>query len=306
MSNNTFSYIYYRHIPNVFFKQKLKEIHRQLKGDLISLGIKNGILVSIFALGCDSKCTEIIFIKSCNKLSIPKLNEIVNVLLEQEISIFGLIKNKNQRCRISCYGISSQYSVLNTDFFKYLNKNFTIWENYSVKSFAIDKIKIEENDKIDDGELAYIGFVSSNISIESSNDLLSVKLLEEIFNLQNSILNEIRNLGLCYTTVSKFHEDLNTIYTGIVVSHSKGLNDMVRDMFSKVQISKNTFTLAKDRLKKEIIFSTTLYQTEHYLLPYQILNPNVDIPQLLSLTDKVEFEKIIQMFNNRKFVCLKI
>ncbi|MEX2803797.1 hypothetical protein AB3329_01585 [Streptococcus sp. H31] len=306
MKNDTFSYIYYRHIPNVFFKQKLKEIHRKLKSKLINQGIENGILVSIFALGCNGKCNEIIFIKSYNKLSALELNRIVNELYNLEIYFFKQTGNNQSRYEISCFGVTAQSCIQNIDFLKHLNNHFKKWENYNVKSYNKDKVKIEKNYKVSNGELAFIGFLNSDIAVRNLNDLLSVKLIEEIFNLKTSILTEIRNQGLCYTTVSKFHEDLNIIYTGIVVSYSQKLLGKLNNMFSEVEIFEKDFIQAKERLKKEIIFSTTLYQSEHYLLPYQILDPNTDITLLLDLTNRIKFENIIQIFNNRKFVCLKI
>lgn len=305
MSNYLFSYKYYRPIPNLFIKQKLREIHKLLKDDLIKFGIENGIIISIFALGCNGRMTEIIYIKSMYRISEDKIYDMLNFLYNKEIELYKVVKDDNINCTISCYGVTANASIPTKESLGYFLKNFLKWENYSVKKYSIVKLETTENIIIKEGELTYVGFLCDNIEIKELGDMLSAKLLEEIFKSQNSVLTEIRNQGLCYTTVSKFHEDLNVVYIGLITSYSEDKISRLDTMYTNVQLTEGEFELAKCRLKKEIIFSTTLYQIDHYLLPFQLLKIDANVSTLLEIIDKIKFEDIVKIFNSRRIVCLK-
>lgn len=292
-------------MPNLFFKQELKRIHQALKIEIIKQGIEHGILISLFALGYSGRNYEIILIKSDYKLPIESINKIVDDIHDLEIYYFRQ-KNNSGSYRISCFGVSAEGYLSDKDVLDFLNSNFEKWEKFSSKSCVSDNIYLNFNNEVVQGELAYIGFLTSDSTVRNLDDLLSIKLVEEIFNLKTSVLTKIRNQGLCYTTVSKFHDDLNVVFNGIVVSYSPELLTKLYNMFKEVEISQNDFVDAKKRLKKEIVFSTTLYQIEHYLLPYQLLNPNLDVQLLLELIERINYEDISCILSNKKFVCLKI
>lgn len=293
-------------MPNLFFKQELKWIHRELKTEFINIGIEKGILISVSALGYNSRCYEIILIKSQYRLSSAECNKIIDELRDSEINVFNQNKNRQAKYKISCFGISINGHIKNVNVIQYLNTRFKKWETYKGISYVKESIKLEKNYKVSSGELAYIGFVKSNVEVKNLNDLLCVKLVEEVFNLHNSVLTKIRNSGLCYTTVSKFHEDLNVLFSGIIANYSQSNFNTINNMFNDVEISMVDFMCAKNRLKKEIIFSTTLFQAEYYLLPYQLLKPSIDIPRLFEFIDQIKYEEFIHIISDRTIMCLKI
>ncbi|VTY16954.1 Uncharacterised protein [Streptococcus salivarius] len=307
-----FKVSYYRSMPSVYLKQDIVIIHKAIKNKINNLELQYGILINLFVLGDLSNSIEVFLLRSKEQLSNDKVRKILKLVYLEELEIskkMNSFTDTRKEYTLSDLGISRFFQEESPiDLFKYLKKPYIPWVKYKLTIKRDFETTITFNKSECFGELSYIGYCYELSIIDSLEKYVFLRIFEKVCELPNGPLVELRKQGICYTSISKYHDGLGLLLVGVLSGYSSKKCKIVEKVLSKINIetSEYIWNYAKYKLKKEIIYSTQMYVEDYYMYPFWVYNQSISVENLLALVDSSSTNKFIDYLQDRKFICTKI
>lgn len=299
---------FFRHLPNEATKRTILLLQKEIVSKINLIELELGIVIKMFVVGSiSSSFVELISIQSVDELIETQYREIITkigILEKKQFDSLGSIAISS--LEIEDIGLKRKVKDNTDKTFIILNNQFENWNDYKFnpnKEILLGKVEL--NGEPRNTNVSFIGNYFNIGSLNSYEELVKLKLYEQLWESNRTLIN-IREKGYCYSTVAKFHERLSIFIIGSLAGYSIEKSEFIRKSIQNSKFSNDSLRKAKQRLKKNLLISSSLNQSCYTLFPFWVFNKEVVIEDIINVIDKLNVDDLQCKFLSSEFVCTKI
>ncbi|EGP5637622.1 hypothetical protein DSM12_10585 [Enterococcus faecium] len=305
---NCISKYFFRHLPNEATKRTILLLQKEIVSKINLIELELGIVIKMFVVGSiSSSFVELISIQSVDELIETQYRDIITkieILEKKQFDSLGSIAISS--LEIEDIGLKRKVKDNTDKTFIILNNQFENWNDYKFnpkKEILLGKVEL--NGEPRNTNVSFIGNYFNIGSLNSYEELVKLKLYEQLWECNRTLIN-IREKGYCYSTVAKFHERLSIFIIGSLAGYSIEKSEFIRKSIQNSKFSNGSLRNAKQRLKKNLLISSSLNQSCYTLFPFWVFNKEIVLEDIINVIDKLNVDDLQCKFLSSEFVCTKI